>query len=352
MAVSFIDCQTEQVPALRAFFTRVYGPDYILAVNQSLFDWQFASRPPYSVPGYTVKLAVVEGEVAACLGYLPVDITTCGRIVRGAWTVNWLVDPQQRRLGLGPLLLREVTAQFDITLNIGLNDSAHDLLCRMRWTDLGELTRHVAVLDVERTAALTKLGRLDWPLGRSRRPAPATGVTAIERFGDDVTDFWDRAAGATTATRRCAEFLNWRYADHPVFRYRMLEMRSEGAFVGFAVYRIERGRDLPVPIGRIVDLVASGPHTADLVGAVVADAEQQDVAMLDFFCSSPRLSTALAAHGFLDDSQAPVAQIPRLFQPLDHRQSGVAFMAYADRTALSQSDWYVTTGDADQDRPN
>ena len=117
MAVSFVECAAEHLPALREFWGRVYRPEYILRVNEPLFRWQFGNAADSGK--FNLKLALLDGAIAGCLGYMPVEATLAGRRARGAWVVNWMVEPEHRRLGLGPLLMREVTKQFDVTLNIG-----------------------------------------------------------------------------------------------------------------------------------------------------------------------------------------------------------------------------------------
>ncbi|MFL5733183.1 MAG: GNAT family N-acetyltransferase, partial [Chloroflexia bacterium] len=155
MAVSFVDCRPEQLPVLQSFFARVYRPDYILAVNDDYFRWQFGDTPVSKKDDFHMRLALVDGEITGCLGYIPLEISLGGKVVTGAWLANWMVDPHTRQFGLGPLLVREISKDFEITLAAGPNKDARDLLGRMGWTDFGELPRYVAVLDTEAAGALT-----------------------------------------------------------------------------------------------------------------------------------------------------------------------------------------------------
>src|SRR4029078_7608996 len=112
MPVAFADCQTEHVASLREFFARVYGSDSVLSVDHGLFEWQFHDSAAQTAGRYTLLLALVDDEIAGCLGYLPVDVDTPEGTASGAWLVNWIVDEERRQLGLGPLLVREVTDRF------------------------------------------------------------------------------------------------------------------------------------------------------------------------------------------------------------------------------------------------
>jgi GNAT superfamily N-acetyltransferase len=358
MAVSFVDCHDELLPSLQTFLARVYRPDYILRINEQLFRWQFGETPVSKTSLYHIKVALLEGEIAGLLGYVPVEVSLGERVVRGAWTANWAVDPNWQRLGLGVLLMRELTRQFDITLVVGLSRDSRLLLPRMGWSDFGELTRYVYIVDPQRARTLTETGGLEWPEAtRSDDSAlpPDVAINLVDRFSDESTRLWDTTLGASAAgTRRTAKFLNWRYAGHPVFDYRLFEVRRNGQLRGLAVYRVEQVRNLPVRVGRIVELVAESGLERCLLDTVIDDARSQDVVALDFFCASQRFSTLMAQCGFIAGEDNAAAQIPTLFQPIDRRRTGIPFMAYLRNVpdAAELHDWYVTKGDGDQDRPN
>ncbi len=355
MGIEFADCASNGVDALRGFFRQVYRADYPLGSSPTLFEWQFGRRRDDS--GYCCKLVLVDGDIAGCLGYVPVEVSLRGRVVRGAWTANWIVNPEYRRLGLGPLLMRELTRQVDVTLVVGLSDDSRAILPRMGWTDFGDLARYVKVLDRQAINLLTPGGSIDW----SEQDAPLaepidrqTDVRSVERFDDGAMRLWDHKWGTRGAgTRRSAEFLNWRYVEHPAFSYRLFEARRDRELLGLAVYRVEPVRDVPLRIGRLVEFLAE-PHVSDaLIGALLRDATSQGVSAVDFFCSQRDIN-ALLQWGFLPGDHPVAAQIPILFQPIDRRRCGIPFMAYLNNLAVDARSlqWYVTKGDGDQDRPN
>src|SRR5437868_9173128 len=112
----------------------MYWPDYILSRDHEFFCWMFGETPIDRRADFHLILSLVDGRIRGCLGYIPVEISVPGGVVRGAWAANWMVDQEQRRLGLGPLLMRELCARFQVTLATGPNADAADLLPRMGWT--------------------------------------------------------------------------------------------------------------------------------------------------------------------------------------------------------------------------
>jgi hypothetical protein len=134
----------------------------------------------------------------------------------------------------------------------------------------------------------------------------------------------------------------------------MFEARTDGQLRGFGIYRVEAVQDLPVRVGRIVELVAEKEFESCLLSAIVTDARSRDVVALDFFCACDRLSNVFVRHGFLEGEHPAAAEIPLLYQPLDRRKTDITFLADLQNIpdAHSIENWYVTKSDGDQDRPN
>ena len=348
MAVTFADCRADQIEPLRSFLGEMYSPTYVLARDEAFLRWQFGAVPSADRSGLDVKLGLVDGQIAGCVGYIPVEFSIGSKVVRGAWAANWMVDDRYRRLGLGPLLMRELAAQFDVTLALGGNRDAHALLPRMGWTDFGDLPRFAAVLNPKAAAQLMAGVVLDAPAVSAH---DSTDVEIVNRFAPEVAELWDRMSDGAAGTRRTAEYLNWRYADHPDFAYRLLQSRRHGKVNGLAVYRVELVRDLPVKVGRIVEVIAEADDAGPLLQTIAHSAFAEGLVMLDFFCSMPHLRQPLMTTGF---SPELAAQLPMLFQPLDRSRTGVLFMAHLKKCpeASAIDRWYVTTADGDQDRPS
>jgi GNAT superfamily N-acetyltransferase len=351
MSVAFRTCRADEVAPLQAFFAAMYSPQYVLSRDDRYLRWQFREGPAEPDDRLALKLALVDGAIAGCIGYIPVEISLGGGVRRGAWAANWMVDDQYRRLGLGPLLLRDLCKQFDVTLALGGNRDAHSLLPRMGWKDFGDLPRYVLVLDPEAAGRLTEAGAIEWP--RVSPSGADAGAERVDEFDDDATALWDRVCGDSAGTRRSAAFLSWRYQQHPTFEYRLFERRDGGSLRGFAVYRIEQVQDV-ARVGRIVELVGEADHLQPLLHGLVADARRDGVAMLDLFCSSPRLRPAMTGEGFLPGEAPPARALPMLFQPIDRSRTGILFMADVRKCPEADGidDWYVTSADGDQDRPN
>jgi acyl carrier protein len=358
-AIVFRDCRRDDLPQVREFIARSYGAEYVLRTNAGYFDWQYRATPISQGQDYHLRLAWAEGTIVGFLGYIPVELSVAGRILRAAWLANWMVEPGQRHLGLGPALIQNVGDDFEVSLAVGANAEARDVLSRMGWTDRGMLQRYVGLLDRAGAQVLGASGSLDWPGEEVRRSASPAGVSIgmVPRFGDDVTEVWDRVYGRdgeTIGTRRTAPFLNWRYADHSDFPYRLFRAEAEGRTVGFAVHRVERARNAEIRVSRIVELVADPGYEECLLSTLAADARTQGAVAADYFCGDGELDGVLQRAGYLPGDHAAAQQVPVLYQPIDRRRAGIRFLADVRRVpeADQLTRWYVSKADGDQDRPN
>ena len=91
MAVTFVDCPAERAEPLREFFAEMYSPGYVLSRDAAFFQWQFGAAPRESRAGLDVKLSLVDGKIAGCVGYIPIELNIGTRVVRAAWAANWMV---------------------------------------------------------------------------------------------------------------------------------------------------------------------------------------------------------------------------------------------------------------------
>ncbi|MDX6517566.1 MAG: hypothetical protein QOF50_412, partial [Gaiellaceae bacterium] len=152
------------------------------------------------------------------------------------------------------------------------------------------------------------------------------------------------SSGDAVCACRDAAFLRWRYAEHPVFRYEVLEDSS-----GFAAFRIEDVRDRPASVMRVVDFRGDD----GLAARLVERSQRAGVVFADFACTSKRFGLPLEAAGFQREDRLPTA-LPGRFQPLDFSDRPIVSCFWAAPSLgvdFASDDLYVTRADSDLDRP-
>lgn len=177
--------------------------------------------------------------------------------------------------------------------------------------------------------------------GERRRPAwsdRGVRIEEVDRYGEAIDRLWERMRSELgVAAVRDTRYLNWRYADCPDVRYRMLAAfnRLTGAPAGMAVLRLGvRGERLAA----LVDWLVPGRTTTTTAGALLrrCEAAAREAAMDRLDAWFPPYS--MPHHLFLEFGFRTDATIYELVAlPLS---AGVSLDGLKER-------WYYTMGDSD-----
>jgi GNAT superfamily N-acetyltransferase len=308
---------SERLPELQAFVDEHWRRGHVLARDAELLRWQHrrCSDPEL----LSVLAAEEDGRLLAMLGWIEFDACVREDRVRGGWMTNWLVVPEARGRGLGRMLVeRALDIEYDFVGALAANAATRHVLGRAGFTEVG-MHRWVRVFDPQGLREL---------LGDRRISHTETQVPGGEG-GDSFV-------GAC----RDADYLRWRYHEHPRFRYEVVE--------GLAAYRIETVEGAAASVMRIVDFLGD-----ERLAARVAEAGERAGALFaDFACTSARFGAPLEAAGF---EREETTALPGRFQPLDFSDRPIVSCFWAaPRLGVDfmSGDLYVTRADSDLDRPN
>jgi GNAT superfamily N-acetyltransferase len=306
----------ERLEELQAFVDEHWRRGHVLARDAELLRWQHRRRSDPDT--LAVLVAEEDGRLLAMLGWIEFDACAGEERVAGAWMTNWLVVPGARGSGLGLALVRHAMANaYEFIGALGANAATLHVLGAAGFAEVG-MHRWVRVFD-EKTLH-------EFLGGRDYRELPAPSAPAGDGF-----------VGAC----RDEPFLDWRYREHPRFRYELLRDES-----GFATYRIEQVAGTSAKVMRITDLLGGDA----LASALVEAARRERVVFADFYCTSARFGRPLEDAGF-----APADGLPGRFQPLDFSDRPIVSNFWAAPRLgadFAAGDLYVTRADSDLDRPN
>jgi predicted N-acetyltransferase YhbS len=329
--------ERSRIPELQRFIEADWRGGHVLARDAELLAWQHRRRE--DPDRLAVLVAEDEGKLLGMLGFVEVDACVLEERVRGGWMTNWLVVPEARgrRLGLA-LVEAALGAAYEFIGALAANSATEHILGRYGFSTSG-MHRWVRVFDVE---ALRRL--------LNGRPVPDAAWAAWGQTQRLSTESGSEPQTSTVpvlgvAACRDAAFLQWRYAEHPVFRYEVLRDSA-----GFAAYRIEQVRDSDVSVMRIVDFTGG----SELATTVAHAARAAGVAFADFSCKSDPFGRPLESVGFQREDRLP-AELPGRFQPLDFSDRPIVSCFWAaPRLAVDfgGEDLYVTRADSDLDRPS
>ena len=324
------------------FIQAAWGADSWHA-DRDRWEWQFHGVPTNGHAEPPLWILTRGEEILGQVGAIPVRLSMGAREQPAAWACDLMILPEYWNRGGFPLLMREIARGYPLALVLGMNRKAYALFQRSPgWTDLGVIPRLQLYCSLGSLASARTVVALARQAGSAvralapARPAADLAVRSVARFDERVTALWDRVVGERIAVRRSAPWLNWKYAGQPRLTHERLEMESRGTLVGCAVLRVETMG--PERLGYLIECFAEPPALVGVTSAAVARLQQLGVDRITCDVLDPATEQALRRIGFV------------------RRRSGMKFMLRTSDAALAsvvrdRARWYITRGDADQDRP-
>ena len=323
------------------FIATAWSPDS-WHMDHARWDWQFRAVPTATAAEPPLLVFARGDEILGQVGVIPIELCVRGERRPAAYAFDIMVLREYWNRGAFPLLMREFCRLHPIALGLGMNKKAYALFSALKWIDIGLVPRlecYRSWRSIASGTTLVALVRQARHAVRALLPARAPAdlaVRTVARFGDDVTALWDRTVGDRIAVRRTAAWLNWRYGEQPLLAYERLVIERNGAVVGCAVVRVDRvGRER---VGLLVECFAEPALLERVAAAAVRRLRERGVHRITADVLDPATETALARLGFV------------------RRRSGIRLMIRVADAALAgamadRAHWYITRGDADQDRP-
>lgn len=305
------------------------------SLRGSLFDWQFVDANPLAKDRASFWISEVDGQVAGINGMMPVDVRMAGQIARVIWSCDTLVSDRFRGLGIGKGLLSLVSNETSLVLGYGISDMSDPILAKLGWhhyPDVSTMFFYSNEAGVRGKAKNVLSMLRSAPSGLKLAHSDVSITALSERFGAGHDALWQRVENEYPyAVVRNADYLNWRYRDHPVLSYDVLEARRAGDLIALMVIR----------------------H--DFYEAVIADyvgpAQDEDVMRQLVRVAKDRLTTRGVARIRCETSLVGLKQILRDAGFIDYPGTSRFRFFVGDSIEIPKSEmnWFVMTGDSDNE---
>jgi len=217
---TFRELRMEDLPSWLRTRARCFPEDE--ALDEEAFHKLYSMNPA----GGRILVAVEGEEVVASYAAQPVRARAGGEDVYFSHVVDSMVHPEHRAGLKNPgLFVRTAQTFFE---RFGDMDAVHYGWPVERALKVGRRFLEYRVVREE----LALVRELD-----AEPDAPEVEVLELEELGPEVFALWERCAGDWEASAvRDADFLRWRFLEHPQKKYTVLAARDEdGALAGLCV---------------------------------------------------------------------------------------------------------------------
>jgi hypothetical protein len=275
------------------------------SIDRRRLDWLY-KLCPFGEARVWVAVNPDSGELAGAAAAFPRRIRSGDRVEFGCVFGDFCVSPEHRSLGPAIQLQRKC---LDSVMN-GEFTAAYDL----PGASMLAVYRRLGAAPGGQLVRMTKLLRSNAKIATKVRPKllaqglsvaanavlslkrgsleSRTGATLEKHTGRFGSDFSDLASKIGSRLGRCversAEYLNWRYADHPQQQYEVLTAHRHGLLEGYLIFQI-RGTD-----ANVVDWFGdSADLRADLVRGLISALQSRESEAIHV--------PVLASHVFFDE---------------------------------------------------
>lgn len=324
--VEYRDEFTEQVLALLANHTiDCHGH------RKAIWNWLYRHAP--SICDKQLGFALVgQSRVVGYNGFIPIHIRYKGELRISAWSYDTILAPEVRGRGYGSKFVDLVKSSYPIVLVLGISDRQAQIMLNHGFRASSEIEQYFYV-GVPRTIKERVKYTLQWVkrLARLHQRADVSHLSietgSARHLPEEIDHLWDSVKSShENIVVRNRDYMQWRYATHPVKEYSTLTVRDGGVLRALAVF--EQTKDH----ANLVDYVG-GASDSEAMQLIVETfrAQSSRSHLLDCVCTNPYLKSALVMNGFRSFRNRP-----RFFvhSNLDHDRDWT-------------SNWFVMSGDSD-----
>lgn len=198
---------------------------------KNYFDWKFLQNPAGKAIGF---VAYYEGEVAGFYGVIPEDFMVHGEKTVIYQSMDTMTHPNYQRQGLFTNLARKTYEHLIETdgevFIIGFPGvtSHPGFVKKLDWKD-------IVLIDY------IFLNRAVFKVKNLFKKTSDVSFEKIEKFDESFKPYFEnkRYSAAKILRRLDGNFLNWRLADNPIFKYEIVKLSEGREIVGFLVYKLD-----------------------------------------------------------------------------------------------------------------
>jgi GNAT superfamily N-acetyltransferase len=339
--------QMRDMDAVLSFLARSY-PDNPRHSDPNFWAWHFLKPPAADDASPAVWLAKSGHQIAGQMAGLPVELFIDGEKRNALWALDFIVDPEFRRRGIGKKLALAMEADFPYLLGVNTDEQhAPALLQSLGWVKVARIPRFHrllypgnAVREIARVRPLRKtVNVLSAPMRRRRvGTAGAADIRVIEGFNELFDRFWETAASQwPCAVGRNKSYLDWQFRRQPGKRFDVIARFDGNRVLGYAVQFFRKPDANGVIAKAAISDLCYGPERPVETVDLLIDAAVE-------------LAIKRKAGGLVTDATDKLLQerLKKLgFWPIKSPLQLMAKVPENADTVYDIQNWYLTRGDSD-----
>lgn len=329
----------------------------IALMDEAFYTWQFKMAP--SSNGKDCCVIAIDsdtGEIAGVMGLNPRTFLLSNQGINGAELTTWVVSERYRSVGAGAKILNYILDTYDVLIGMGISAMALPVYVRSGFRYLSAIPRFVRVYNFDNVEKIAKMDRVARKAGTAwKAKCIAREYSEVSLSADQINSIISNFYDSHNMFSRDAAHLDWRYNNHPTFKYETYTVRDkETGDDALVVIRREQAIEnfllchVMDVIGSDSAMKAAFTFIDDLCERIGADAA-------DFYCTSSSINKHPLGRGWFSITDDKFFEFPHLFHPLEIRSPATTSLIYWSKHNMAEicdfSKLYISKQDADFDRP-
>lgn len=211
--------------------------------DEKFWSWHFVESPHSSAGKMPVWLAKSGGRIAGQLAAIPVELKVGDEVLPAMWILDFIVDPDFRRQGIGKKLVRAAEESCPVMLGVNtIEQHAPALLQGLGWKIVGKIPRFhkllfpgAALKEIAKIKPLAEIVNFGFAPFRPRFKNNEN-LRLLDEFDSDFGALWNEASGQwNCAVKRDRRMLEWSYKKQPGKKFDILGFYEKGKLRGYVV---------------------------------------------------------------------------------------------------------------------
>lgn len=198
---------------------------------QNYFDWKFLQNPAGKAIGF---VAYHEGEVAGFYGVIPEDFMVGGEKTVIYQSMDTMTHPDYQRQGLFTNLAKKtyeylIETDGDVFIIGFPGETSHPgFVKKLGWKDITFIDYLILNRTIFRVESLFK-------------KSSKVSFEKFEKFDESFNSYFENKQYQPAKILHWldVEFVNWRLADNPMFKYDLVKISEGREIIGFLVYKVD-----------------------------------------------------------------------------------------------------------------
>lgn len=328
-------------------YTEVFGKEEG-EKNIKRWNWQFLANPHANKKGPLCWIFKYKGEIVGSIAGMPAKLKLKNSLKDAYWSCNLMVHPRYQNKAIGAFLIRHFSQSVGDHLMTGLREDSYALIKKMGYFEVDNLFYMYKMINSKRflgkkisgkflkTGAVVLFKAHALIFNEHKFKGSDVEIFQVFDFDDEFDELWDRVSKKIDfLIKRDKDYLRWKYAQHPYYKYTILVAKRKGELVGYIILRVCNVEG--IKYGFIPEIFLD-PDDDLAIDALIYECikifkkEKVDVAKV--LTTNSRIKGRMRNVGFFTKKETP-----RFLFALDRKYEG----------SNNSSNWFFTKGDSDLD---